>query len=419
MSITLKPGENVEVLATPGETLTVGKNKPTGATRVRVTSSNNHPTPPPDPTPIPPPSGAYPPDSTLKIIPMATATMPQALVPWAELPGTRSVRISPLGHTNAYSRLSAHNSDDSVVFLGAKYPGILVDAKTFAPIKAGSDFMYSQLSGPVWSNKYPDRMYGTDAENDGARLWVQNPFTETRVEVFNFATLGYHHVSIGEGEGGIDDNDHFLALFGYRSGSTDTIVFDLERREVHARTAMGGNNVQISHSGAFVVLVGNGTRVYNRDLTNGRELFPQGNHGDNCLNAAGEDIYVGNSTANGVESFRLSDLKRINLLPAFGVQTAFNPGHTCGRANKWPGHVILSSYDPTFYGGGARPGKNQVIALNTDGSGVVKVYALDHHTRMDYSTEPHATVSHDGRTVVWSGEFGGTSVAAFASGAHI
>src|SRR5437870_1897047 len=54
MSVTLKPGEDVEVLATSGQTLKVGLNRKTGTTRVRVTSTGElTPTPLPPPPPLP------------------------------------------------------------------------------------------------------------------------------------------------------------------------------------------------------------------------------------------------------------------------------------------------------------------------------------------------------------------------------
>jgi hypothetical protein len=113
-----------------------------------------------------------------------------------------------------------------------------------------------------------------------------------------------------------------------------------------------------------------------------------------------------------VKSFRLSDGAGTLLL---GGTTAFEYGHTSGRNLDRPGWIYLSVYDNTATAG--RPGRDQLVAVKTDGSGTVEVFGFAHHTNTtNYAMQPHAVAAPDGRHVLFASEWGSSGVYAFVAG---
>jgi hypothetical protein len=351
----------------------------------------------------------YPVDTTLQALTTTALARPAYLSSVLDPTlGTTTTRISNTsGVRQNYSRISAWNSDGSRILLGFTYPGRMLDGRTYADL--GS---FSQISGAIWSNVDPNKLFGVDAAGNGNRLYSQNATSGALTLLHSFS--GYSYVTLGDGEGGVSDDDHYVVLLGYpSSGGKHIIVFDLAARSVVADIAApaGTDNAQISRKGNYVVVVGSDTRRYTRSLSSFIQLDPYGNHGDNALDAYGGEIYVTNN-APGVKAFRLSDGAPTLLL---GGSTAFEYGHTSGRNIARPGWVYLSVYDNTATAG--RPGRDQVIAVRTDGSGMVEVFGFSHHAdTVTYSMQPHAVPAPDGRKVLFASEWGGSGVFAYVTG---
>jgi hypothetical protein len=364
------------------------------------------PTPAPTATPV---LGNFPVDTTLRALTIPTLARPGYLAPLVDATlGTSTTRISnSAGVRQNYSRISAWNSDGSKILLGFTYPGRMLNGSTYADLGA-----FYQISGAVWSNTDPNKLFGVDSQGNGNRIYAQNATSGALTALYSFSA--YSYVTIGDGEGGVSDDDHYIVLFGYpSSGGKHIIVFDLLARTVVADTLAptGTDNAQISHHGNYVVVVGADTRRYLRNLTSSIQLDPYGNHGDNALDAAGNEIYVTNN-APGVKSYRLADGAATLLL---GGGTAFEYGHTSGRNFNRPGWVYLSVYDNTVTAG--RPGRDQVVAVKTDGSGTVEVFAFTHHTdNTTYADQPHGVPSPDGKRVLFASEWGGAGVFAYVAG---
>jgi hypothetical protein len=355
-------------------------------------------------------TGEYPAATTLKALTTTSMARPGYLSSVLDPTlGTTTTRVSSTsGVRQAYSRLSAWNRDGSKILLGFTYPGRMLDGHTYADLGA-----FYQISGAIWSNTDPNKIYGVDAQGNGNRLYAQNATTGALTVLRSFT--GYSYVTIGDGEGGVSDDDHYIALFGYPStGGKHILVVDLVTKTIVADAVApsGTDNVQISRKGTYVVVVGPGTRRYTRDLTSYITLYPYANHGDNALDAGGNEIYVANSTGNGVKSFRLSDGAATILLPE---GSAFGYGHTSGRNLSRPGWIYLSVYDNTATAG--KPGRDQLVAVKTDGSGTVEVFGFAHHTdTTTYAMQPHAVPAPDGRHVLFASEWGTTGVYAYVVG---
>jgi hypothetical protein len=360
-------------------------------------------------------SGFYPADGSLSLVTTPNLARPAYLSPLSDPTwGTTTTRISnTAGTRHAYSRISAWNSDGSRLLLGFNYPARMLDGRTYADLGA-----FYQISGAIWANTDPNKLFGVDAQGNGNRLYSQNATSGSLTTLHSFT--GYSYITIGDWEGGVDDNDRYIALIGTTStGARHLITYDIATATVIADIVApsGTDNAQISRKGTYVVVVGGGfTRRYTRDLTSYITLYAAGNHGDNALDANGTEIYVGDDNISaGIVSFRLSDGAATNLFPSFGKNMYFQPGHISGRNLDRPGWVYLSNYDTTFYGTYASyPGRDQVVAVKTDGSGTVEVFAFAHHTdTTTYADQPQAVPSRDGSRVLFASEWGGSGVFAY------
>jgi hypothetical protein len=356
----------------------------------------------------PPPAGGFPGDTTLRFLATSSLARPGYLTPSTDPTfGTSITRISnTAGVRHVYSRTPAWNSDQTKILLSFSYPGRLLDGTTYADL--GS---FNHVPQATWANTNPNALYGVS----GNQFIRQNATTEGRTTLHTFAA--YSSISIGDYEGGIDDNDTYVSLIGTTSGgSKHLLTYNIATDTVVADIAAPANmdNAQISRKGNYVVVVGTGyTRRYDRALTSFITLYQYGHHGDNALDASGNEIFVANATDNGVESFRLSTGAATVLLPS---RTAFDAGHVSGRNVDRPGWVYLSNYDPTIYGFNYLwPGRDQVVALKTDGSGTVEVFAFAHHSVLAYQNEPQAVPSRDGKRVIFASEWGGSSVYDFVA----
>ena len=126
------------------------------------------PTPAPTATPVP---GLFPLDTTLKALTTTSLLRPAYLGSSYDLTlGTTTTRISNVaGVRQNYSRISAWNSDGSKILLGFNYPGRMLNGTTYADLGA-----FFQISGAVWSNTDPNKLYGLDSQGNGNRIYSQN-----------------------------------------------------------------------------------------------------------------------------------------------------------------------------------------------------------------------------------------------------
>jgi hypothetical protein len=319
--------------------------------------------------------------------------------------GTSLVRITAsAGVRHAYSRTPAWNSDQTRILLGFSYPGRMLDGTTYADL--GS---FPQVSYASWANTDPNKIYGTS----GNKLVSQNATTAAVTTRHTFT--GYSTITIGDGEGAIDDNDRFVALLAVTTGGAQhLIVYDIALDSIVATLVLPSrpDNAEISRKGNYVTIgwltdgtgLHQGIERYNRALTSRINLTPYGRHGDNALDANGNEIYVAQSPY--VDSFLLSTGASTRLLSG---RTAFEYGHVSGRNIQRPGWVYLSVYDNTATIG--RAGRDQIIAVRTDGSGIIEPFGFAHHQNTtNYAMQPHAVAAPDGRRVLFASEWGGTEI---------
>jgi hypothetical protein len=368
------------------------------------------PTVAPTVAPTPGPGDGYPANSSLTAAALATVSRPGYLAPVTDPTwGTTVTRVSSTaGVRQAYARISVWNSDQTRILLGYTYPGRMLDGTTYADL--GS---FSQIDHAIWSNTDPNKLFGPWANV----LYSQNATTGALTALHTFS--GYTSIDMGGGDGAIDDTDTYVALIGSTGSAYHLITYNIAANTIVADIPIAGNPgaTQISRKGNYVVLNwGDGTGVnqglerYTRDLTSRIQLSPYARHGDNALDAAGNEIFV--TCSPDVSSYRLSSGAKTLLLSG---PNAFEYGHVSGRNINRPGWAYLSVYDTVTPAG--RPGNDQVVAVKTDGSGTVEVFAFANNRTngSPYAGQPQAVPSRDGTRVLFASEWGGTGIYAYVA----
>jgi len=101
--------------------------------------------------------------------------------------------------------------------------------------------------------------------------------------------------------------------------------------------------------------------------------------------------------------WRLDNGARTYLLPS--ADSVWGYSHVSFRNTARPGWVYVSHYNPPS----ANPGSDQVVAVKTDGSGTVEVFASAHHAATSYESQPQAVPNRDGTRVLFASEWAGSA----------
>jgi hypothetical protein len=387
--------------------------------RVLDLTGASDPTPAPTPDPSPEPTGApvpngYPANTHLRYVQTPSISLPGYLAPLVDpVWGTEVTRISSIpGQRQAYTKPQAWNADGSLLLLGYEFPGMLLDGNTYAVI----DAQFHEPSTAVWSTVDPRLLYGTLAAAGTLRT-VDPLFDQDYTTIHTFE--GYTELSIGEGQGIISKGDRYVVLQGNLNGVEKLIVYDIANDAVIATKSFKSRPhwASISPSGDYVVARWSdpgkgseeGTWQFDRNLNPIRQLWSDYGHGDFAFDTDGKEIFV-QMTGDGVQKINLSSGARTTILSG---GSAFDLGHVSGQAWSRPGWVYLSNYDAVESRG--QIGCDQIVALKTDGSQTVEVFANVHHGAEWYDADPMATVSRDGTRVLFGSEWKGSNVFAYVA----
>jgi hypothetical protein len=307
------------------------------------------------------------------------------------------------GWRNTYAKNAAWNADGSrAAFFG--YGNRLLDGETFEDL--GS---LSGLPGrPIWSNVDPDIIWGTN--NGDNRLKRFN--VRTRTTTYR-AFSGYSEVELGNGEGNISDNDRYIGLIGYpTTGGIQCLMYDSQSDQVLGTGSLGAEPDWLSTSptGQWIVVrykaagtgQTNGFWLFDRQCRRVRQLAPEASHADFARLADGTELLVHHRSAGRITARQLSADRTWDLLSG----SAFTTGHVSGRAIDMWGWVFLSNH---AYSSTGTKGFDQIVAVKTDGSGQVRVFA---HARTIqpigsyvYDASTHAVPNRDGTKVMWGGRW--------------
>jgi hypothetical protein len=334
---------------------------------------------------------------------------------------------------NTYAKKAAWNSDGSRLLLGFTSPAPLLDGETYRYLK-----MVNLPTDATWSNTDPNLIYGTDYT--GSKLVELNVATGRTTVIHSFP--GYWRLTMGDGEGNLSDDDHYVTLHAVEmDGTHDLILYDLWRDRAVTRN-LGGTAFDwsgLSHSGDYVIVgwktsgwdEGGGISVYSRSLRYLYNVDYISNHGDIVYDTYGQEVWVaGNDcqqyspnpcdSASEYAAFPLDGSRSYSLIDTSTGYTARGE-HTSGRAVGRPGWVFVSDFGLPTNPSARYPGRDQTIALKVDPDGdprhpAVESFGLAHHKpSRTYGTEPFSVPDPTGRKVVFGSEWGGGQTLAYVS----
>ncbi len=373
------------------------------------------------PAGIPGPAAAgallrYPPIRTLAAVPVPPLPLPGYLVPFTDpIWGTQVTRISNTpGWRHAYATLQAWNSDSSKLLLGyVSNPRPILDGTTYVFQKT-----LQCKQTPIWSNSDPDKLWCADSNANPGTLHTVKVSTGVFTTVHTFT--GYVNVSIGEYHGAADDADRYWPMNTTRlsDGWGVVQIYDAQTDSVVGTfaSAVRAHACEVSRSGKYVTVsfsvngpaADQGKWLYDIHMTPIRQLMQTaGRHHAFLLNEAGQDVIA---FCNPAYAEVLDTAVRTVLL---SEPNGLDYGHVSGVAFQRPGWAYYSNYDSVAVAG--QRGADQIVAVKLDGSQAVEVFAHAHHGADVYPADTMASVSRDGRRVIWASEWGASSVYAYVA----
>ncbi len=339
-----------------------------------------------------------------------------------------------------YSKAQPWNADQSMY----RYSSVAIyDATSYQPIRCLPNLYVAK-----WSHLDPNIIYSFKPNQ--RRILRYNTETEVTEEIVDLSNE-CDYMALGPGEGNIDIHDKRVAL-ACRVDTADSeksdlriVMVDLQSGEVTASKTMQGawhgrgdrpgvfDWVSVSQQGDYVVInwsshlnQGNpymengqqhyGVEVYDTDtLTFQRRLWHYGNHGDLCVDSAGDEAYVqfNGSSGSQVNMYRLHDGQHTVLIseeqnPNGDIGTDFlgHEGHISCRNTRRPGWAYVSL---EYRSGISTPesiNDGEILAVKLDGSGTVEHFGHHQSSATSYAKSVMPVPSPDGSKVMFSSDWG-------------
>ena len=339
-----------------------------------------------------------------------------------------------------YSKVQPWNADQTMYRF---YAVAIYDAHSYQPIRC-----LPNLHVARWSHVDPHVIYAFKPNQ--RRILRYDTETQLTEEVLDLSGECDHMV-LGPGEGNMDIRDRRVAL-ACRVDTNDAensdlkiVVVDLQDGEVVARRTLPGawrgrgdrpglfDWISVSQLGEYVVLNWSsnlnqanpftendqehyGVEVYDSDtLTFQRRLWHYGNHGDLCVDSAGDEVYVQFNGPAGsyVNMYRLRDGEHTPLIseeqgPGDDIRADF-PGHeghiSCRNIGR-PGWAYVS----LEYRKGISPPETRnegvLLAVKLDGSGTVENFGHHQSSAINYAKSVKLAPSPDGTQVMFTSDWG-------------
>jgi hypothetical protein len=383
----------------------------------------------------------YPPDiMNYRPTPMTSLARPGYLVPIADPDtGNTIMRITDSSTMQAsvedglnyykhqYAKNQPWNADESLVFLPTKYPGVLLDGKTFRFKKAMPSFVSGES---LWSNKEPAIRFGVQSSGVLRKIDVNTGVTT------DLATFPeYSHLALGFYEGNISNDDRLVVLAGQRGANLEIFTYDIVAKRKLGTLVLAGTSgnadsdfCTISPSGQYVAVyfstakygyAPRSLQLYDVNMKHLRQISTSGSHVDFQYDVAGDEVVVvrdndddRGSNDRGIFSVRLSDGRRRREMKDMVVNWAT---HTSCRNIKRPGWCYVSEFATdkvTDYNWSSN--YNEIFAIKLDGSGTVERFAKEHHNtdlsfiynnQQGYARSAMAVPNLDGSLVIFASDW--------------
>ncbi|MBD8524838.1 hypothetical protein [Pseudomarimonas arenosa] len=322
---------------------------------------------------------------------------------------------------NDYSRRQAFNADNSFFIVNA-LNGFwhLYDAKTLAFVRT--------LNGPAgdaepqWHHSNPNWLYYVPT-NGGTVLRRLDVVSNQSTQVANFAGRlpwsGVAHIwTKSEGSPSADSRywcfQAETSSFGFRGVftydlQTDTILGTRSasdfgnHRPDHLSMSASGRWCVTSHINGL-----GGTKAFNVDFSQSRQLHGNSEHSDLALGLDGHDyfVFVDYQSQNGdLVMIDLDTGVRTTLFGTYiqGTTTAY---HVSGKSFSRPGWIVLSTY---AHDGAEKWLHERIMAVELASNPRILNIAHHHVDYNGYFSEPHASVSRNFEYILFSSNWGNNS----------
>ncbi|HFC53079.1 MAG TPA: hypothetical protein ENJ43_01445, partial [Gammaproteobacteria bacterium] len=338
-----------------------------------------------------------------------------------------------------YSKIQPWNADQTMY----RYSAVAIyDAASYKPIRCLPNLYVAR-----WSHEDPHIIY---AFKPGERRILRYHTETEQVDEIMDLSSECDYMALGPGESNMDNYDERVALACRKDTSNPDVshlvilVVNLQTGRVIARRTMpkawGGRDetpdlfdwVGISQQGDYVVINWNasnragafeengqphwGVEVYDSTtLTFQRRLWHHGNHGDLCVDSAGDEVYVQFHGPDGthVNMYRLHDGKHTALIseaqnPDGDIRTDFltHKGHISCRNIRRPGWAYVS----LEYVHGDSPSETvndgSLLAVRLDGSGTIQRFGHHQSSATNYIKSVKLVPSPDGSMVMFTSDWG-------------
>lgn len=339
-----------------------------------------------------------------------------------------------------YSKVQPWNADQTLYRFSAV---AIYDARGYQPVRCLPNLYVAR-----WSHQNPHLIYAF--KPDQRRILRYDTETEVTEEVLDLSGE-CAYMALGPGEGNMDIHDRRVALAcrvdtdDVESSNLKIVVVDLQNGKIVARRTLPGawrgrgeqpglfDWVSVSQHGKYVVVnwssnlnQGNpfsengqehyGVEVYDSDtLSFRRRLWHYGNHGDLCVDSAGDEVYVqfNGPAGSHVNMYRLEDGEHTVLIgemqnPGGDIRADFqgHEGHISCRNVQRPGWAYVSlEYREGISPAGTR-NDGVLLAVKLDGSGTVEHFGHHQSSAINYSKSAKLVPGPDGTRVMFTSDWG-------------
>jgi len=302
-----------------------------------------------------------------------------------------------------YAKLQAWNCDQSMIYIETNSGGSGPGGRTFIEGDHPFGVLYrhstpASMDEARWSATDPDKMYYVTTGSE-LRSWVISTNTTALVHTFT----GYTGLTFGVHEGMPSHNGDMVVITATRTSDSHMVCFayrfsddlkfpDIDLTAVLA-TATDGMQT-ISPTGRYVLTYFDDETQRVWDVNGNPIVTFSGtempSHAGQGIDHLGYDVTVGSASGSGgdVIKRRLWD----------GAQTTLNSlsfayhSSSCNKQGYW------SCTD--YWDDSGSPYVDEIVISAHDGSGVYRICHM-HNTRIDYDSEPHASISPDGKRIIF------------------
>ncbi|HLQ76668.1 MAG TPA: VCBS repeat-containing protein [Terriglobia bacterium] len=307
--------------------------------------------------------------------------------------------------SHEYSSMSPFNCDDSLLLLIYQSYFVLNDGN--GNYIRALPFSINASSEPRWSRNDPSVLYFVN----GNQLKQYNVSTDKITVIHTFAE--YSKVS-GKGESDLsEDGNHFVFAGDDRYVFVYELSTGMKSPVFDAGQAFDG--LQISPNDNVTIswftpgsARSQGIELFDRNMKFLRQIARADGHMDLARDTNGDEVMIWTNAAdaqatcaNAIVKVRLADASQTCLLSLPWSQAVHI---SAPDGNGW---VFVSTYDPTNPDPSRRwdAYENEILQIRLDGGEVRRL--LHHRSRPadTYNYEPRASVSRDGRKLVFASNY--------------